>query len=276
MAERQLRALSDEIAEKIFAIVQDKAVLVGGQSLAFWVAKYEIPVHEGLGAISMDADYLGDTVVVDQIGRGFAQSTVTFPPPTALTALVGNVHIIPDDESYMNVDVIHKVVGIRADLVRQRSVPVALPMDVAVCIQVMHPLHVLRSRVHNFYFLDDKRTVNGIMQMRLAVQVAHAYVMDVARNMEGGQRIARKMIEEIVTLAKCSPGRAAKANGIDFTEAIPFAAISCKMFHEKRLPHLFAELRNAKPQKNWEPAVALVSQLSEFGLGQSPHTAAGR
>jgi hypothetical protein len=254
--------MSSEVAEKIFAIVKDSAVLVGGQSLAFWVARYEIPTDSSLGAISKDADYLGDASVVTRIGRGFSHATVTFPPPFQITAIVGNVHIIPDDESYMNVDVIHKIVGIRSEAVKARAVPVSLPMDVDTYIQVMHPLHILRSRLHNFYYLRDKRTPNGVMQRRLAVQVAGRYVQDVARQLEGGQRIARKMIEEIVTLAKCTPGRVAKLHGIDFREAIPFAAIESQLFQERRVPRLLKELSDAQPPKNWTPIDGPIGPVS--------------
>jgi hypothetical protein len=245
----QLRALTDEIALQIFAAVKDKAVLVGGQSLAFWVSKYEIPIYEGYAAISMDADYLGDHDDVDTIGNCF-KSVVTFPHKTAITALVGSVHIIPDDESYMNVDVIHKIIGLKAAAVRARAVDVETD---GVLIRVMHPLHVLASRVINFYKLAEKQTDVGLMQMKLSIQVAWHYAVDVAHNMDGGQKAALKIIEEIVTLAKTSPGRFAKLNGINFLEAIPYDAISSANFHTIRLPRLIDELERTKPQKNRVP-----------------------
>ncbi|WP_296942995.1 hypothetical protein [uncultured Massilia sp.] len=254
MANRQLRPLSAEVGEKIYSVVQENAVLVGGQSLAFWVSKYQIPVNEQMGAISMDVDYLGDKAVASTIADHFLMSTVTFPEPYAITALVGNVHIIPDDFSYMNVDVIHKIVGLRADAVRERAVQVILSGEVLAYIRVMHPMHVLKSRMLNFYWLPEKRTPNGVMQMRLAIKAAYHYILDVAQNMpSGGQRAARRMIEEVIDLAKSAPGRVAKLNGIDFRDAIPFNAITSPLFHSERMHRIHAELDKAKPPANWIP-----------------------
>lgn len=251
-SQRQLRALTDEIAQQIFAAVRENAVLVGGQSLAFWVSKYEIPIYEGYAAISMDADYLGGRDAVDKIGRCF-HSIVTFPPKTAITALVGNVQIIPDDESYMNVDVIHKVIGLKAVTVQERSVDV---MTEGILIRVMHPMHVLASRVINFYKLAEKQTNVGLMQVKLSIQVTCSYIIDVAHHMEGGQKAALKLIEEVVALAKTSAGRFAKLNGVDFLDAVPYRAISSENFQTIRLPRLIKELASTKPQKNRDPIAA--------------------
>jgi len=169
-----------------------------------------------------------------------------------MTALVGSVHIIPDDYSYMNVDVIHKVVGVAAERVRLRAVPVQLQIGDTVHIQVMHPLHVLKSRLYNFYWLTEKRNAHGVMQMRLAAKVAYHYILEVAQSMEGGQRIARKMIEEVVRLAKGAPGRVAKLHGVNFRDIIPFAAIQAPLFQSERLPRLLRELDSAQPPATWK------------------------
>lgn len=251
MTHRELRALTDEVAQQIYAAISNHAVLVGGQSLAFWVARYEIPIYDGYAAISIDADYLGDRSDVQRIGSSSSFKTVViYPANTAITALVGNVHIIADDDSYMNVDVIHKVVGLSAKAVRERSVDVLVD---DIPIRVMHPLHVLASRVTNFHELQEKQTDLGIMQMKLSIKVARCYIADVAANMDGGQKAAIKIIEEIVSLAKSSAGRFAKLNGIDFLEAIPHEVIVSENFRNYRLPRLIQELEDAKPQKNWAP-----------------------
>ena len=224
---------------------------MGGQSLAFWVARYEIPIFEGYAAISMDADYLGDKSDVERIdGSSSFKSIAKFPAKTAITALVGSVHIIPDDDSYMNVDVIHKVVGIDADVVNNRSVDVETD---GILIRVMHPLHVLESRVNNFYTLQEKQNDLGIMQMKLSIKVARCYIADVAEHMEGGQKAALKIIEEVVSLAKTAAGRLAKLNGINFFEAIPHELITSEKFKTHRLPRIIQELDSAQPQKNRQP-----------------------
>jgi len=152
----------------------------------------------------------------------------------------------------MNVDVIHKVVGIKAAVVRKRSVYILAD---GVLIRVMHPLHVLASRVFNLYMLQEKQTELGVMQVRLAVDVSWHYIVEVAHKMEGGQKAVLKIVEEIVTLAKSSAGRFAKLNGADFLKAIPIDAIQSKNFQTIRLPRLKKELERTQPQKNRTPIV---------------------
>jgi hypothetical protein len=248
MQDRALHPITPDMAGRIFAVVKDSAVLVGGQSLAFWVSAYDVPVHENMGAISMDVDYLGQRDIVTRLGKAF-NSIVIFPAPEAITALVGNVHIILDDGSYMNIDVIHRIVGLRAKDVWDRSIVVDLHGHP---VRVMHPLHVLRSRVINLYRLANRQNANGVMQASLAIEMVRRYIADVARNMEDGQRVARKQIEEVVDLAKSSAGRYAKLNGLNFFGAIPISSIESPGFHAKRLPRLLDELAAAEPQKNRE------------------------
>jgi hypothetical protein len=260
LTERQVRPITQEITNRLFDIVEDNAILVGGQSLAFWVAHYGIPIAANRTAISIDADFLGGKEVVSAIGKGFT-SQVIFPHPDAITAIVGNVRILPDDETYMNVDVIHKVVGIAASKVRERSVEVRF--GESTHIRVMHPLHVLRSRMLNFRLLQEKRNENTVMQMRLAIQVAKYYIADLNGNMPvKGNRAALKCIEEVVALAKSGPGRFAKLHGINFEDAIPFAIIASDNFQQKRAPRIVQELARTQPQKNEKafdfPAAARV------------------
>lgn len=65
----------------------------------------------------------------------------------SLTALVGQAYLDISADEYLNVAVIFDVLGIPADAVLARSV--AVVSEQVGTFLVMHPLHVLRSRVVN-------------------------------------------------------------------------------------------------------------------------------
>jgi hypothetical protein len=47
-----------QVVEKLLGVCDDSEVLVGGQALMFWVARYGLSVPKQLPVISQDADFL--------------------------------------------------------------------------------------------------------------------------------------------------------------------------------------------------------------------------
>jgi hypothetical protein len=134
------------------------AVLVGGQSLAFWVAHYGIAVPPALAFISSDADLLGSHDTAGRLAAALNGRDVS-PGKIALTALAGQVLIPAGPQRYMNVDVLHKVIGFDdSNAVRSRSLDVALG---DVTFRVMHPLDVLKSRSKTCAFSRRSRPSSG-------------------------------------------------------------------------------------------------------------------
>ncbi len=250
MAETEVAVSQAQLAE-ILSSVTSGAVLVGGQALAFWVTNYDVALPKALvGAISDDADFLGsrdDVLAIASAVRG----TPTFASPAVITALVGQVKIPVSASEFVNVDVLHRLVGVESGKVRDHAAEVTWN---DVTFHVMHPLDVLQSRIENLAKLSEKQNEQGIEQARLAVQVAGRYITEIARYPDEGQKHALRLVEQVVGVAKSSAGRrAAREFGVDFWDAIPLYAIESESFTVRRWPRMVKELEVAaglrKPER---------------------------
>ena len=125
------------------------AILVGGQSLIFWMSYYKIDaLKPDEPAISKDTDILGDrshvAVIANAIG-GIAK----YPPKKSMTIISGQVLLPVGDKEFLNIDVIHHVGSMDTDGIKRRAVE----MDVdGNPFLVMHPIDVLISRAENSNF----------------------------------------------------------------------------------------------------------------------------
>lgn len=239
MTEREASFTTETLKQLLHAASED-VVLVGGQALSFWVNFYSIDLssHNIVGAISRDADFLGERKDVKHIADGVSGKAI-YPSEREMTAIAGQVVMRLDQNEFLNIDVIHRVVGIDAEAVRRRALQAEFD---GVSFRVMHPLDVLKSRIENLATLQDKQTPEGITQAKLALQVANKFITAFAKNTDG-QKSALKAIETVINIAKTSAGcKCAREFGIDFFQAIPKNAIKDEQFHQMRWPHLVKEL----------------------------------
>lgn len=242
MAETEVAISQGQLAE-ILSSVTPGAVLVGGQALAFWVTNYDVALPKALvGAISDDADFLGSRDDVLAIANA-VHGTPIFASPAVVTALVGQVKIPVSASEFVNVDVLHRLVGVEPGKVRDHAAEVTWN---DVTFHVMHPLDVLQSRIENLAKLVEKQNEQGIEQARLAVQVAGRYIAEIAKYPDDGQKHALRLIEQVVGIAKCSAGRrAARDFDVNFWDAIPLYAIESENFTVQRWPRMVKELETA-------------------------------
>jgi hypothetical protein len=261
MTERHLVPFSEEVLYQVLDILQEDAVLVGGQALAVWVSFFGIPlpgasphtsnatfsvgatVHASGVAISADSDFMGDRELVGRLSQRLAHSSARYQLRSALSALHGVVEVHLDAHTYMSIDIIQGVAGLEGSRVWDRSITLVTPRDKA--FRILHPLDVLASRVYNIAHFPEKQTANGALQVDLALRVANQYIRQTAIAL--GEKTALKQIEEVVSLAKSSEGRAARHFGADYRLALPTDAIDNGNFHQLRWPRIVEELDAAKP-----------------------------
>jgi hypothetical protein len=230
-------------------------ILVGGQALAVWVDYFGVGPSLGTdedAVITRDTDFLGDRALVERVAKVLPAKPL-FPPRRALTALVGQVQIPRPGGTFLNVDVIHKVVGIDAKAIRKRAVKFEFAEGgETIRFSVMHPLDVLRSRLANLAKVPDKQTPESVRQVRLAIEVARHYI---ARTTEegdpaDGQKRALKAIEVVAKLARSAAGRNARDKfGLDFLEAIPEDRITAEKFRKERWPRLLEQVGKRRARR---------------------------
>lgn len=220
-------------------------VLVGGQALAFWVQRYGIALQADVAAISCDVDFLtpsaADRAVVERMARVLKGKAV-YPNRRALTALVGQAYRDVNDEEFVNVDIIFKVLGLPQQQVRSRAVQVQLE---GAEFFVMHPLDVLRSRLANLYHLKDRQNDKGLTQLALAIEVVRHFLRAMGLEHAGTSSALRSplqpYISEIERLACEDAGRkVAKRYGVHVADAIDPSLISAPAFWQRKWPTLKA------------------------------------
>jgi hypothetical protein len=219
------------------------AILVGGQSLIFWMSYYKIGVSKlGEPAISKDTDILGDrshvAVIANAIG-GIAK----YPPKKSMTIISGQVLLPVGDHEFLNIDVIHHVGSMDTDGIKRRAVE----MDVdGNPFLVMHPIDVLISRAENFRSITDKQNAAGLRQITLSVCVAEHYIAEATKRDE---KIALKAIEKVAETARSPAGSFARKHGVEIYDAIRpdklANLIKSKRFNTDRLPRLVDEIKEA-------------------------------
>lgn len=236
-----------ETVQRLLDAAGADLVLVGGQALAFWVSHYRLNRPDSaVPAISNDVDFLSRSAADRQSVRRFAgaiKGQAVFPDKRALTALVGQAVLNVSDDEYINVDVIFKVIGLRGETVRKRSVKIAASRDHQAFF-VMHPLDVLHSRLANLYQLQDKQNDKGGMQLALAIDVARAFLQSEARmatraDMAAGRSPVQAFVSAIERMAVEDAGRkVAKRYDLHVADAIDPHLIPAGPFWTKRWPAL--------------------------------------
>jgi hypothetical protein len=232
--------ISEELLKQVLASLSKDSVLVGGQALAYWVSYYGVQLPSQMpGAISDDADILGsreDVLAIASKTHGLSE----LQPQRSLSALVGHVTIPVSETTYVNVDVLHRLVGVKSEQVREHASEVQLE---EVKFRVMHPIDVLISRVENLAILSDKQNNEGVTQMRLAIMVMAQYVREVFEYPDDGERHAMKVIEKVVSIARTGSGRKCSRDfGISFVDALPGFLIVNPSFRKIRWPQILSEL----------------------------------
>jgi hypothetical protein len=219
-------------------------VMVGGQALAVWIQYYQVALPAGMVAVTVDVDFLTPSAANKHSVAKFARvlgGATFFPSWRALTALVGQAYRDISDDEYFNVDVICRVAGISARRVIARAVRITIYGDPFL---LMHPLHVLQSRVINLHKLHEKQNDKGKMQLRLAIDVAREFLRaeaaaSASASVATGRSPIQRFVSEIEQLAIEDAGRKiARRHGVHVADAIDPSLIPAGPFWTKRWPGL--------------------------------------
>jgi hypothetical protein len=271
MSGRELRGVALTPAEiaQILTVCGTQALLVGGQSLAFWALHYRVhPVGVLSESVTMDVDFVGTAQVAALLKKRLGERwKLHLAPLDDMSGQTAKVYAVLPDNGLKQVDFLSGIVGLDTQAAIARAVEVEA--DPGVWIRVLHPLDVLESRLHNLRQLPSKRNEVGIAQTRLAVDVVRAFIED--RLAAGDASRVFQAIKRVKRLA-LSPALARTAfdHGVDVLAAVPVARIAKEGFQEKFWPDVVSKLQlkharyaesNAKrasatcsPDGEWLPA----------------------
>ncbi len=231
------------LVKRLLGAADGTEVLVGGQALSVWIVKYGLLLPTDLPVITRDTAFLTQSAAATASVEKFARAIngkASFPRRLDLTALVGQVELSISDDAYVNVnvDVIFQIVGLDPAKVLARAVRVELAA--ATTFLVMHPFDLLKSRLANLHALREKQNEKGAAQLRLAIDVARAYLQEqavryTAAETGAGRSPVQTLVSEIEKLAIDDAGRkVAKRWGVHVADAIDPSLIPAGLFWTRK------------------------------------------
>jgi hypothetical protein len=232
--------LTPEDVQKILSICSPRGLLVGGQALAFWADHLQVerPVTLVSG-VTADADFIGDSALAKDLARRLGWQ-IWIPALDDATPQTGKVTHRTKSGEVKQVDFLSGVVGLTTKDLARRAIEVEMP-DIGH-LRVIHPIDVLDSRIQNLHLLPEKRTVAGIAQARLAVDVARAFIRrEIAARDE---RSGLKLLERVTDIAgDIAAVRVFLLYGIDPLKAVPLEDFrTTSALHKVRWPQIVAEV----------------------------------
>lgn len=219
-----------------------KAVLVGGQALAFWIAYYAVHIEDSPDAVvSKDADFLGDREDAHRFSLAIG-GTVDYPKTMSILAGVVRKTISPTEE--FEVDILRTLNGLDPSAVRKHAKEIS-DSGRSARYFVMSPIDCLVSRLENLRTIVAKQTATGAWQARVATRVARAHVEALLAAEQ--EKEAIRAATEMLRAATHAMGlNAFKRHGIDVLEAVPIDAYRTKNFVGQRWPRSVSRIRQLR------------------------------
>ncbi|MDP1995722.1 MAG: hypothetical protein Q8J90_00845 [Gallionella sp.] len=227
------------------------AILVGGQSLTFWVDYFKIPVPKSdTPYLTQDADVLA-TKHDARIIAAELHGTLNIPKPDDHTPNTAIITYKTPDGRTLFVDFMGSLIGLTNEEIRKTAVELEHPEY--GFIRILHPALVLKSRIVNLHRLRSKRDTNGVAQARLAVLVAKAFFENYDSLGFAGRNPDLYLIDRVMCLDKQA---ISDAGGfvyvqwkIDVMEAAPMVLITNKKFHAEHWPRLDTRIRAKRDRR---------------------------
>jgi hypothetical protein len=229
------------------------AVLVGGQAVAFWVAYFKLEIPSGPQTfISREADFLGIAADVERFSNAIGGRAV-YPDKRDLGARIGAVLVATQSGDEIGVDVLRSVVGLNADAVRTRAIPIADPADRDFAFKVMHPIDCMVGRFEHLRILAEKQNEVGVWQARLSILICRAYIG--ALIVGADEREAIKSATKILEVAGTAPGlQAFHKYGLELLDAIPIDRYASQSFRTQQHARTVSRIHKLRGEYRSPPA----------------------
>lgn len=152
-------------------------VLVGGQALAFWSARFAEPEGEIRVVASKDIDFEGSAASARRAGR-LLSGEVMIPSPREPTPVTGVVTFVYSEGIDRTLDFIGAPYGLDAQDVRETAIHVDLQGlsddEDGPALWVMHPQRCMESRIYNTIGLrrDDELALG---QLKVSIPIARRW-----------------------------------------------------------------------------------------------------
>jgi hypothetical protein len=173
--------------------------LVGGQSVGLWANLLDPEggrLSKFMPYATSDVDYLGDLAAA-RLFAARSGGRLFKPGPDTMNS--NSTALVEVDVSgrKVAVDFLHAIIGVPSEEVRKAAVVVVVG-DVEM--RVLHPLHVLRSRIANMLSAaTSRRDLISTNQARAAVEIVKLWCE--ARLAGGDRRVVTRELSDLVAYA---------------------------------------------------------------------------
>ena len=212
--------------------------LVGGQALNFWADRYFGSRDD---FVSGDIDLLGGTAEALRCARAWdakinvADMDSAMGSPNTAVVLIGR----GEGNLPLRVDFLGNLIGPSVrDVLKARFEVLAKQ---GFSFHVMHPLHIMESRIGNAFYLGRKDE-SAMRRLELSFAITRAHIQDV---IEQDVRSGLKLVERVVDVVLSERGKMSWYSGHDPMMAIPDPADMPEyppLFSEKRWPQILSEV----------------------------------
>ncbi len=245
-------ALTEEEIDQILRSCDGRALLVGGQALAFWAQHYQLRLPGVLSAnVTSDADFVGAAQVARDLWRSLKPMGWRYWQPSADDATSQTAKLTKriEGQGIKQIDFLGSIVGLKTEGIQQRAT--VLNLADGMRIRVLHPLDVLESRLKNLAELPSKRAPQGIAQAHLAIDVVRCFLEQLLR--EGPPRRLFNAIDRVARMAQeKSLESVFYGYGLDLLAAVPADRVPSEEFRTRRWPQiltLITDQRRAHAQR---------------------------
>jgi hypothetical protein len=231
-------ALTEEEIDHILRSCDGRALLVGGQALAFWAQHYQVkPLGVLAVNVTSDADFVGTAQVARDLSQALKSEGWRYWQPSVEDATAQTAKLSKRVEGYgiKQIDFLGSIVGLKTEGIRQRGV--VLNLSDGTRVRVLHPLDVLESRLKNLAQLPSKRNSQGIAQAHLAVDIVKCFLEQLLR-----EEPLRRLLDAIERLARITQDKGLERvfhdYGLDPLSAVPADRVASEEFRTRRWPQL--------------------------------------
>ena len=231
-------ALTEEEIDQILRSCNGRALLVGGQALAFWAQRYHVkPLGVLAESVTSDADFVGAaTVARDLWGKlqalGWKYWQPSLDDATSQTAKLSKT---VEGQGIKQVDFLGAIIGLKTEGIERRAA--VLTLADGTRLRVLHPLDVLESRLQNLAQLVEKRTFQGIAQAHLALEIVRCHMEEALH--DGAARRLLDAIERLAQIARLPTLAAVFYDySLDLLSVVPADHVPVEEFRTRRWPQL--------------------------------------
>lgn len=230
--------------------VNPPAILVGGQSLTFWVDFFELPIPQtSTPFLTQDADILGSKLDAQVIAKHLKNGKAKTPQTDDHTPSTGMITYDANGRKLL-IDVMGTLCGLENDEIKET----AITLNIAQYgdVSILHPRLVLISRISNLKVLQSKRDKNGITQAKLAIEMYKSFMIWFSTQLSSNSEYQAFLLSKAEELKHISLSDASvyvyQNYGINILDSFPIGLVENQKFLEIQWPNINKWfLEKAKP-----------------------------